>query len=198
MVASDGADLRVNHLRLFVRSAAVETGEALGRLGGEGRNPLDAVAEVLDDAWTGSSATRAGFVEDVRGLGARVRAAFEATRDDLDAQVDASERMIDVAARPVGEVGHGADPDELAGVVRLETGLVDNKDRTSDLLEGMSAHGGVFTKNSTAWTNMLGVLTGSPVMLYTEPQAVLRADETVEVTYPMQDPDYDPPMMAVP
>jgi len=98
----------------------------------------------------------------------------------------------------VGPWGHGADPDELAGVVRLETGLIDNRNRASALVEGVSSHSAVFTKDSTAWTNMLDVLTGQPVMLYTEPQLILRADETVETRYPMQDPSYTPPTVPVP
>jgi Alpha/beta hydrolase len=97
-----------------------------------------------------------------------------------------------------GPVGHGADPDELAGVVRLETGLIDNSNRSSALVEGVSSHSAVFTRYSTAWTNMLDVLTGQPVMLYTAPQLILRADETVETRYPMQDPSYDPPTVPVP
>lgn len=69
----------------------------------------------------------------------------------------------------VGSWGHGADPDTLPGVVRLDTGRVDANDPNSPLLEGSSAHGGVFTRGSTAWTNILNVMTGQDAKLSIAP-----------------------------
>jgi hypothetical protein len=100
VVVAGGADLRENHLRLFVRSAAVESGDALVRLGASSGNPLDSLAEVICDAWTGASSSRTGFLEDVRGIGSRVRGAFDRTRDDLDGCWARDQVMIDVAAHP--------------------------------------------------------------------------------------------------
>lgn len=96
-------------------------------------------------------------------------------------------------------LGHGADPDTFAGVTRLETGRVDDADPGSALLQGKGAHSEVFHKGSTAWQNMLGVLTGaSPVSLYTDPTRV-RTPQGVVVgtTYPLADPEFVPPVGVV-
>lgn len=61
---------------------------------------------------------------------------------------------------------HGADVDEMPGVIRLETG--NYADGTP--LEGWDAHSNIVNKPSDAWNNMLGVITGSEVTTYTEPQ----------------------------
>ncbi|CAN5453381.1 hypothetical protein BH09ACT7_BH09ACT7_21120 [soil metagenome] len=51
---------------------------------------------------------------------------------------------------------HGADPDEMPGVTRLETGRrVDGS-----VLRGLPAHSDVLTDASDAWRNILGVITG--------------------------------------
>lgn len=63
----------------------------------------------------------------------------------------------------LGGAGHGADPDTLAGVTRLETGYVIAGDPSSGRLEGLGAHSGVFEKGSTAWENILQVMTGGLV-----------------------------------
>lgn len=99
------------------------------------------------------------------------------------------------------DLGHGADPDLLDGVVRLETGRWDHEEPASGLLQGPASHSGVFTPGSTAWVNMLNVLTGKDVWVYQAPvthivPAYPRAVRIEE--YPMEDPDYTPPTQAVP
>jgi hypothetical protein len=101
----------------------------------------------------------------------------------------------------IGPLGHGSDPDALQDVVRLETGLVDHADRGSDLLRGGPAHSGVFTPGSTAWRNILNVMTGHDVMVYAEPDwvtTVVGHDVVTEFQYPMEDPDYTPPTQEIP
>lgn len=100
----------------------------------------------------------------------------------------------------VGPIGHGADPDLLDGVVRLETGLVDAGDPSSGVLEGMSAHSGVFAVGTTAYDNILAVMTGGEVSLYVAPDEFFGgadANGVVQYPYPMQDPSYHPPTMDV-
>ena len=55
-----------------------------------------------------------------------------------------------------GQVGHGLDPDMLPGVVRLDTGVHDD----GRLVRG---HSGMFEPGSTAWRNLLGVMTQGDV-----------------------------------
>lgn len=95
----------------------------------------------------------------------------------------------------LGALGHGADPDSFPGVIRLETGRVDNADANSPLVQGMGAHSGVFHIDSTSWKNMLAVLEGgAPITLYTEPvQARTPQGLSVGTQYPMADPDFVPP-----
>ncbi|WP_448061460.1 alpha/beta hydrolase [Cellulomonas hominis] len=99
-------------------------------------------------------------------------------------------------------VGHGADPDLLDGVVRLETGRTDHEDPASALLEGPASHSGVFAPGSTAWENMSNVLTGQDVMVYTDPTPHIYprpyGGATVTFEYPMEDPEFTPPTVPVP
>ncbi|HEY0216848.1 MAG TPA: alpha/beta hydrolase [Cellulomonas sp.] len=98
----------------------------------------------------------------------------------------------------VGGLGHGADPDTFPGVVRLETGLVSAAHPEQGVLQGASAHSDVFNRGSTAWNNMLAVMTGGEVSLYTEPMQVRTPQGLVVHTgYPMEDPGFEPPRVAV-
>lgn len=51
---------------------------------------------------------------------------------------------------------HGADPDEMAGVVRLDTG----RRLDGSPMAGPAAHSDVLTEPSDAWRNLLAVITG--------------------------------------
>jgi uncharacterized protein YukE len=51
---------------------------------------------------------------------------------------------------------HGADPDEMPGVIRLETG----RRLDGSVMRGLPAHSGVLNEPSDAWRNILGVITG--------------------------------------
>ncbi|MGK2882061.1 MAG: alpha/beta hydrolase [Mycobacterium sp.] len=68
----------------------------------------------------------------------------------------------------LGQGPHGADVDDLSGVVRLETG--DYADGTP--LQGWDAHSDIVNEPSGAWDNMLAVIAGEPVTTYTPPDAV--------------------------
>ena len=56
---------------------------------------------------------------------------------------------------------HGADPDDLPGVIRLDTG----RRLDGTLMSGLAAHSDVFDEPSDAWRNMLGVITGDRELL---------------------------------
>ena len=86
--------------------------------------------------------------------------AADRLRDMLPAPLDP---VVPLAARAallaVGggdEVGHGLDPDELPGVVRLDTGVHSD----GSLVRGHSA---MFKPGSTAWRNLLAVMTHGEV-----------------------------------
>jgi len=103
--------------------------------------------------------------------------------------------------REVLDIGHGADPDELSGVTRLETGLYRDGKVSSGLLAGPGSHSDVFTPGSTAFNNTLGVMTGGEVSLYVDPYEYLDATYASggpAFGYPMENPDYRPPTMDVP
>lgn len=107
------------------------------------------------------------------------------------------------AVVPGSQIGHGADPDDVAGVVRLDTGRFDASGR---LVRG---HSGMFTPGSTAWRNLLATMTGGPVQvlqprrwqIHLEPWAVdvdgglprFHPPHYVVDRTPWSDPDYRPP-----
>lgn len=53
---------------------------------------------------------------------------------------------------------HGADPDEMDGVIPLPTGCYDDGERVA----GWDAHSGMLNRPSTAWRTILDVITGDP------------------------------------
>ncbi|HEX2213862.1 MAG TPA: alpha/beta hydrolase [Mycobacterium sp.] len=59
---------------------------------------------------------------------------------------------------------HGADPDEMAGVIPLATGYYDD----GRLMAGPRAHSDVLNWPSDAWRNVLAVITGDSATLRTE------------------------------
>lgn len=105
-----------------------------------------------------------------------------------------------------GPLGHGLDPDALPQVTRLETGRVDRTDPSSPLLEGPGSHSGVFGDSGSAtkpdaWQNILSVMRGGEVSIYTEPTQIVTptwGGATIDYDYPMADPRYVPPTEQVP
>lgn len=100
-------------------------------------------------------------------------------------------------------LGHGGDPDTMAGFTRLETGRYHDDGVTpGPMIEGLAAHSDVLKPGSTAWNNMLGVITGGTVIPYTPPTVTttvaagrnpyagpqVRVDKTTH--YPYEDPDF--------
>jgi hypothetical protein len=95
---------------------------------------------------------------------------------------------------------HGADPDLIEGVTRLETGVTDHAGRAGTLVSGGAAHSGVFDQGSTAWLNMLAVMTGGEAIVYTEPAWVdpdPNALHVEEFRYPFSDPAFKAPTVDV-
>jgi hypothetical protein len=73
----------------------------------------------------------------------------------------------DIQGTQMGDnIGHGADPDEFDGTIRLDTG--DKTDGTPNV--GVDSHSSVFQRRSDAYTNMLKVLNGGEVTTYREPE----------------------------
>jgi pimeloyl-ACP methyl ester carboxylesterase len=101
------------------------------------------------------------------------------------------------ADNPSDDLGHGLDPDELPGAVRLETGRRDATDPHSPMLRGFSSHSEVFTEGSHAWRNMFEVMNGGKVLLYSPPRETF-GYPAYGVVYPMEDPDFDPPRVDIP
>jgi hypothetical protein len=98
---------------------------------------------------------------------------------------------------------HGRDPDELDGVVRLETGRTVDTDPSSDLLSGFGSHSQVFGVDTTAWKNIYNVMTGGQVDLWTPPSDIpigvgVNGMTITERHFPMEDPSYVPPTQDVP
>ena len=76
--------------------------------------------------------------------------------------------------------GHGADPDEFDGVVRLHTG---NYADGETPMVGVPAHTNVFEKGSDPWKAMLGVIVGGEVELYRTP--IVDEDKGVAPVHPV-------------
>ena len=57
---------------------------------------------------------------------------------------------------------HGADPDEMPGVIELDTG----RRLDGTVMSGLAAHSDVLTEPSDAWRNILGVITGDRGLIH--------------------------------
>ena len=57
---------------------------------------------------------------------------------------------------------HGADPDDMPGVIELDTG----HRLDGSVMSGLAAHSDVLTEPSDAWRNILGVITGDRGMIH--------------------------------
>ena len=86
---------------------------------------------------------------DAADASARARAMLPAPLDPLGPVVAAAVVLVLPAA---GSMGHGLDPDLLPGVVRLDTGVHPG----GGLVRG---HSDMFAPDSTAWRNLLAVMT---------------------------------------
>jgi hypothetical protein len=114
-------------------------------------------------------------------------------------------------------LGHGADPDQTDGVIRLATGRKIHDDPSSSLIGGtsgtdFSSHSEVLQSNRpgmnssaiwrppTSFLNYYGVFTGGKVMLH-EPMADTYVDRGVNGWYethsPFENPEYEPPTVQV-
>jgi hypothetical protein len=96
---------------------------------------------------------------DMRDAGPRLRQLLPLPLDPLTVGLP---HLASDAFGPASQVGHGLDPDLMPGVVRLDTGVHDD----GTLVRG---HSGMFAPHSTAWRNLLEVMTRGHVEVL-EPQ----------------------------
>jgi hypothetical protein len=88
----------------------------------------------------------------------------------------------------------------MEGVTRLDTGRFDPNDpkHNGEMLEGPGAHSDVTrARGSTAWQNIVGVVTGGEVTLYTEPTVIPLEQGGGYVEYPYQNKDFEGPKVDV-
>lgn len=83
---------------------------------------------------------------------------------------------------PASEIGHGRDPDLIPGVVRLDTGVHDD----GTLVRG---HSGMFRPGSTAWRNLLAVMTRGRVEVL-EPERWRSHLEPLQISTVRQEPGH--------
>lgn len=195
----------------FDTSYALDRADGLASFVNTIDNPTDAPITVVGHSYGGSlvgAAEAAGMHADrilhveSAGAGPTVQSVNDYAFPETDryAMTAPGDPIAPAQGTSLGPLGHGADPDDLDGFVRLETGLVNADDPSSGLVEGRSAHSGVFDRGSTAYENILGVMTGGDVTLYLSPDWVhLEVDGLIvdKFQYPMEDPDYQPPTMDV-
>ncbi|MDA3630240.1 alpha/beta hydrolase [Saccharopolyspora sp. WRP15-2] len=102
----------------------------------------------------------------------------------------------------MGNLGHGADPDEFDGVTRLETGRysddpknVPDGEKPGSVIAGPTkSHSNVFSYDSDAWWNMYNVHTGGQVEVYQEPARIDTGHGVIEreqVDLPNYEPEYE-------
>ncbi len=196
----------------FDNSYAKNLGPGLADFVNHLQNPTDAPVTVVGHSYGGSvvgAAEVAGMHADrvlhveSAGAGPGVDSINDYAYPDTDRySMTAPGDPIEYAqGTNAGPVGHGADPNELGNAVRLETGYADARHPSEGILQGSGAHSGVFNPGSTAYNNILGVLTGDDVSLYRPPDWV-RVEVNGQIVddwqYPMENPDYHPPTMDVP
>lgn len=100
----------------------------------------------------------------------------------------------------VDGVGHGADPDTMDGVMRLETGRYDVNDpaHKGEMIQGRHAHSEVTrARGSTAWQNIVGVVTGGSVVAYTPPFVANPESTEPVLSYPYADPGFQGPVVDI-
>jgi hypothetical protein len=173
--------------------------------------PPDARVTVAGHSYGGAVvgvAERTGLVADrilhieSAGAGHGVRDVGDYPNQDADrySMTAPGDFIGSVQGVEVGSLGHGADPDGLTGIVRLETGREVDSDPHSSLVEGFGAHSGVFDRETTAWENMYQVFTGGRVQMYVAPTThvyVAFPQPIVVTDYPMSDPTYIPPRLDI-
>jgi hypothetical protein len=101
-----------------------------------------------------------------------------------------------VLAGDPSQVGHGADPDLLRGVVRLDPGVHDDG-------RPVRGHSSMFSADSTAWRNLLATLDGGRVQVleparwasHLEPASLRDLPHYVVDRTPWSDPGYRPPVL---
>jgi len=105
----------------------------------------------------GLTADRTVYVEAAgAGVGVQSPADWHNTNPDIlrFSMTAPGDPIALVQGIPMGP--HGADPDEMPGVIRLDTG----RRMDGSVMAGLPAHSDVFAEPSDAWRNILGVITG--------------------------------------
>jgi hypothetical protein len=116
---------------------------------------------------------------DGRDAGARLRQLMPGVLDPLTVGLP---DVADDIWGPASQVGHGRDPDLMPGVVRLDTGVHDD----GTLVQG---HSGMFQPGSTAWRNLLAVMTRGKVEVL-EPQRWRSHLEPLQLPTVRQEPGH--------
>jgi hypothetical protein len=136
---------------------------------------------------------------DLDDTAARVRAFTPRWFHPVDPLLGAlSARAVRALAEDPSQVGHGADPDLLPGVVRLDPGRHDD----GRMVRG---HSDMFSADSTAWRNLLATMDAGRVSVlepqrwssHLEPAAVGRWPRYVVDRTPWSDPGYRPPVLDI-
>ncbi|GAA1860943.1 alpha/beta hydrolase [Myceligenerans crystallogenes] len=105
-----------------------------------------------------------------------------------------------------GHLGHGPSSQDDPDATRLETGREVDDDPTSPTIEELSPpvlgpHSGVYTPGSTAFKNIIGVITGTEVELFAPDEAhvykKVSAGEYWEMVDGIEHPDYEPDMVDI-
>lgn len=101
-------------------------------------------------------------------------------------------------------LGHGGDPDDMPCFRRLETGRVEEPgagEGPGEMIRGAGAHSLVLEPHTTAWRNLVGVVTGGEIVPHTAPTvrygyvvddgALGPVERLREIrVYPYEDPAY--------
>lgn len=106
----------------------------------------------------------AGMGHDVHDAGDLPSSQSGVDRYSMTAPGDLIE-LAQGAPQVTDNIGHGADPDDFPGTVRLHTG--DKVGGTPNT--GVGSHTSVFQEGSDAWQNMYAVFTGGKVETYRSP-----------------------------
>lgn len=70
--------------------------------------------------------------------------------------IEIAQRSGDLGWLVPEDWGHGFDPDETRGFVRLETGRFTQGERAGERIEGLTSHGQVVTPGTDAFANIVG------------------------------------------
>jgi hypothetical protein len=195
---ADAAEARYSqdlapHLRDFV--AAVDTYPEASTLTVTGHSYGGAVVGEAEQA--GLAADRVLYVAGAGiGNGNQTVTDFPNTGDVPHYSMMARHDLIvgHIQGFEAGALGHGTSPLTDPAVTRLETGFVEAGDASSGTIESTGAgesHSTVYRRGSTAFNNMVGVITGTQVELFSPDRTQGTRYGGVQWVEGLQHPDYE-------